>query len=84
MHLIVYQSSKKTRYRVVNYTTRKIGEETSMGWTVLTIQHYYNGRFYSIYEYQRKLEKERYRFNILLKRKTKVKKIIDFLYYMSH
>lgn len=84
MILVVYQSPKKTRYRLLKFTFLKPGDITSMGWLVLTVQHYYKNRFFTQEEYRVLCEKDYKRFTILLNRKQKVKKIISFLYYITH
>lgn len=37
----------------------KIGEETSMGWKVLNIEYEYNNKYYSEYEYNRLIYKNK-------------------------
>lgn len=83
MILIVYQSKKVTRFRLVKYTMLKVGEETSMGWLVLSIQYYYEGRFYIKHLYDELITQEINGIVILNKKRLKVKKIIDFLYHIS-
>ena len=40
----------------------QIGEETSMGWKVLNIEYEYNNQYYSEYEYNRLLYKNKQRY----------------------
>lgn len=49
----------------------KIGEETSMGWKVLNIEYEYKNKYYSEYEYNRLIYKNRQKY--IKKRNTKEK-----------
>lgn len=74
MILIVYQKKDKIESHLVKHTFRKVGERTSMGWTVLSIQKLYKGRFYIESNYMQRLFEDRER---VYKRNQKIKKIVN-------
>ena len=59
----------------------KIGDRTSMGWKVLNIEYLYNNKYYSEYEYNTIISKNKQK---LIKRKQAIelctKEIKNFLY----
>ena len=60
----------------------KIGERTSMGWKVLNIEYEFNNKYYSEYEYNTLLRKNKQE---VIKRKQTVdlikKELKTFIYY---
>lgn len=59
----------------------KIGEITSMGWKVLNIEYEYKNKYYSEYEYNRLIYKNKQRCaQSKLARELYVKEIKNFLY----
>lgn len=74
---VTYQNKKGEiieKYRQV-YTTHKIGQTTCWGWKVLDIKYSYNGKYYSMYDYDKVISKK-------IKREEKIyffkKKVIKF------
>lgn len=60
----------------------KIGEITSMGWKVLNIEYEYKNKFYSKYEYETLIKKEK---QTSIKKQQTIesftKKVKTFIYY---
>lgn len=74
---ITYQNKKGEiieKYRQV-YTTHIIGQTTCWGWKVLDIKYSYNGKYYSMYDYDKIISKK-------IKREEKIyffkKEVIKF------
>lgn len=74
---VTYQNKKGEiieKYRQV-YTTHTIGETTCWGWKVLDIKYSYNGKYYSMYDYDKIISKK-------IKREEKIyffkKEVIKF------
>lgn len=86
MYLIIYITRKKEIiYRIVKYKPFvNINEYTSMGWYVVDIQKFYNGKFISLVEYKEiieedtKKDKEGYKKNINKRLKRKILNNIKF------
>lgn len=61
----------------------KVGETTSMGWKVLSIEYEYKNKYYSAYNYNKIINKEK---QVFLKRKhiaeLIVRKLGALLYYL--
>lgn len=80
MYLIVYETNKKTLYRLRStFPLYDIGDVTSMSWKVLDIQIFYKDSFYTMETihsliYYRKIKEYKKE-----KRKNKISKIINLL-----
>ncbi len=64
---VTYQNKKGEiieKYRQV-YTTHKVGQTTCWGWEVIDIKYSYNGKYYSMYDYDKIISKK-------IKRKEKI------------
>ena len=59
-YMVIYQKKDDLIYRAVKTKPMyKVGDTTSMGWKVKGIQHLYNGKVYSRYEFNNKLQHKR-------------------------
>ena len=78
LYLIIYLKRDNTTIFRLRHTleTKKIGETTSMGWTILDIQYYRDGHFYSQSNYYKLLSIFDFLKN---ERKSRAKKIIEVL-----
>ena len=71
---------QKLRKTMIPY---KVGETTSMGWKVLNIEYEFNNKYYSYYEYNKRIHKRKQRY--IKKKKIKnlcLKNSITLLYYI--
>lgn len=59
------------KYRQV-YTSHKIGETTCWGWKVLDIKYSYNGKYYSMYEHDKLLNKDLKKEELIIKIKKRL------------
>ena len=74
--IITYQKSNGEIFiRTYDYTIKKIGQETSMGWKVLNIHYKFGDNYYVEQDYDRISRQKRQPL-----RKRIVNKIIDMLY----
>jgi len=56
--IVTYQKSNGEIFiRPYKFTSKKIGEETSMGWKVLNIHYKYGNNYYIEYDYRKILRK---------------------------
>lgn len=68
--------------RTINNTSPyKIGDKTSMGWTVLDIKYCYRGKYYSRSEYYSLVDKEIYWYKKINSYKRELLKIYNNLLY---
>ena len=59
MFLIVYQKRNgELIYRKRMSLPGRIGEQTSMGWTIQDINYFYNGKYYSASDYNKLMSKQ--------------------------
>ncbi len=81
LYLIIYLKRDNTTIFRLRHTleTKKIGETTSMGWTILDIQYYRDGHFYSQSNYYKLLSKSIEKNARENERKSRAKKIIEVL-----
>ena len=78
LYLIIYLKRDNTTIFRLRHTleTKKIGETTSMGWTILDIQYYRDGHFYSQSNYYKLLSKS---IEKNARENARAKKIIEVL-----
>lgn len=59
MYQIIYKKKNGDIIkRTINtYSPYRVGDRTSMGWTVLDIQYNYNGKYYSKVDYEKIINK---------------------------
>lgn len=83
MILVTYQkrNGEILQRKRKTYTSDVIGDTTSMGWKVLDIKYSYNGKYYSLSEYNSKLAKAQKRTKRYIQIKQKFLLIYKHLAY---
>ena len=74
--IVTYQKSNGEIFiRPYDFTFKRVGDETSMGWKIIDIHYKYKDNYYCLEDYQRLFRKELYK----NKNKKIIKHIIKFI-----
>lgn len=80
-YLIIYlKENGRTLFKFnKSYPVVKKGQKTSMGWTVLDVQYYFNGRFYNFINYSRYISEFSSLQSKRIEKNNKLKKLLRVL-----
>ena len=83
MYQITYQKKDGTLFNRERFSLPGyVGQETSMGWIIKDIKYNFNGKYYSLREYQILMDKMKKRNKIIRKFNYYIKKYAIFLLYV--